>query len=84
MRKICSLSLSPIVGQKTGMNSIVSGAVFKRGAAAPLMDLPAVARKAVKGDANCFVVCGVHRSEAWRAQTLDGLRSAGYRRVLIV
>ena len=31
MRKICSLSLCPIVGQKTGLNKIVTGAVFKRG-----------------------------------------------------
>ena len=60
------------------MNKIVFGAVFKRGAAAPLIYLPAAARKAVKGDANCFVVRGVHRSEALRAETLDGLRSAGY------
>jgi len=74
----CRVSLSPNVGQKTGLNKIVSGAVFKRGAAAPLIDLPAVARKAVKGAANCFVVRGVQRSEAWRAQTLDGLRSVGY------
>ena len=34
-------------------------------------------KEAVKGDANCFVVCGVHRSEALRAETLDGLRSGG-------
>ena len=45
---------------------------------AALIDLTAVARKAVKGGANCLVVRGVHRNEA---QTLDGLRSAGYVRL---
>jgi hypothetical protein len=72
------LRYSPLSRQKTGLNKIVSGAVFKRGAAAPLIYLPAVARKAVKGDANCFLVRGVQRSEALRAQPLDGLRSVGY------
>jgi len=34
--------------------------------------------EAVKGEANCFVVRGVHRSAA---KTLDGLRSEGYLQV---
>jgi hypothetical protein len=42
-----------------------------------LYTLPAVARKAVQGEANCLVVRGVHRSAA---KTLDGRRSEGYRK----
>ena len=51
---IKALRYSPLSRQKIGLNKIVSGAVLKRGAAAPLRYLPAAARKAVKGDANCF------------------------------
>ena len=40
-----------------------------------LYTFPAVARKAVKDEANGFIVRGVHRSEA---KILDGLRSEGY------
>ncbi len=46
------------------------------GALAALIDLPAAAKEAVKGEANCFVVHEVHRSAA---ETLDGLRCVGYR-----
>jgi hypothetical protein len=69
---------SPLSRQKIGFNKIISDARFQTGSASSPCRPPSRSEEAVKGGANCSLVRGVQRSEAWRAETLDGLRSGGY------
>jgi hypothetical protein len=78
------VSLSPIVGQETGLNKIVSGAVFKRGAAAPLYGPSSRSEEGSQGRRELFCSSRSSSERGLASADLDGLRSEGYRRLLIV
>src|SRR5215213_11265878 len=63
---------SPLSRQKTGLNKIVSGAVFKRGAAAPPYIPSSRSEEGSQGRRELFF------SSRSSAQPLDGRRSVGY------